>query len=139
MGSLLWLSEDTRPDTSCAVPRVAKFMSNPGMGHWKAVKQILRYLKGTMDRKVVYNGKSNIDIIGYDKAECNVTPNLSPNDSRRQRKQDALRMLTGALTLTPDGLIPGMTSNSLLYLPRYSMSLYAPSSMNSPNTFPLLF
>jgi hypothetical protein len=42
-----------------------------------------------MDRKIVYNGKSNIDIIGYDKGECNVTPNLNPNDSRRKRKLDA--------------------------------------------------
>ena len=89
VGSLLWLSNGTRPDISYAVSQVAKYMSNPGMEHWKAVKRILRYLKGTMDRKIVYNGKSNIDIIGYDKGECNVTPNLNPNDSRRKRKLDA--------------------------------------------------
>ena len=59
VGSLLWLSNGTRPDISYAVSQVAKYMSNSGMEHWKAVKRILRYLNGTMDRKIVYNGKSN--------------------------------------------------------------------------------
>ena len=57
VGSLLWLSNGTRPDISYAVSQVAKYMSDPGMEHWKAVKRILRYLKGSMDRKIVYNGK----------------------------------------------------------------------------------
>ena len=53
MGSLLWLSNVTRPDISYAVSQVSKYKSNPGMEHWKAFKRILRYLKGTMDRKIV--------------------------------------------------------------------------------------
>ena len=64
-------------------------MSNLGMDYWKAVEWILRYLKGTMNHEIVYNFKSNIDIIGYDKGKRNVTPNLNPNDSCKKRKLDA--------------------------------------------------
>ena len=37
----------TRPEISYNVNKVCQFMSNPLESHWKAVKRILRYLKGT--------------------------------------------------------------------------------------------
>jgi histone deacetylase 1/2 len=38
----------TRPDIAFSVNKVCQFMANPLDSHWKAVKRILRYLKGTM-------------------------------------------------------------------------------------------
>lgn len=38
----------TRPDISFAVNKVCQFMANPLEPHWKAVKRILRYLKGSL-------------------------------------------------------------------------------------------
>jgi histone deacetylase 1/2 len=38
----------TRPDIAFSVNKVCQFMSQPLESHWKAVKRILRYLKGTM-------------------------------------------------------------------------------------------
>ncbi|KAK2412680.1 putative mitochondrial protein [Trifolium repens] len=38
----------TRPDIAFSVNRVCQFMANPLESHWKAVKRILRYLKGTL-------------------------------------------------------------------------------------------
>lgn len=38
----------TRPDITYSVNKVCQFMSNPLETHWKAVKRILRYLKGTI-------------------------------------------------------------------------------------------
>lgn len=38
----------TRPEISFSVSRVCQYMHNPTMDHWKAVKRILRYLKGTL-------------------------------------------------------------------------------------------
>lgn len=38
----------TRPDISFAVNRLAQFMASPTESHWQDVKQILRYLKGTL-------------------------------------------------------------------------------------------
>ncbi|GAU39478.1 hypothetical protein TSUD_159100 [Trifolium subterraneum] len=38
----------TRPDIAYSVNKVCQFMSHPLESHWKAVKRILRYLKGTI-------------------------------------------------------------------------------------------
>ena len=38
----------TRPEFSYSVNKVCQFMSQPLESHWTAVKQILRYLKGTI-------------------------------------------------------------------------------------------
>jgi histone deacetylase 1/2 len=39
----------TRPDIAFSVNKVCQFMSQPLESHWKAVKRILCYLKGTLD------------------------------------------------------------------------------------------
>ncbi|PNX93512.1 histone deacetylase, partial [Trifolium pratense] len=39
----------TRPDISYSVNKVCQFMAHPLESHWKAVKRILRYLKGTLN------------------------------------------------------------------------------------------
>jgi histone deacetylase 1/2 len=39
----------TRPDIAFSVNKVCQFMSQPLESHWKAVKRILRYLKGTLN------------------------------------------------------------------------------------------
>jgi hypothetical protein len=54
VGSLMYLATMTRPDIAFTVGVLARFNSNPGMAHWKAVKHLLRYLKGTMDLKLAY-------------------------------------------------------------------------------------
>ena len=47
IGSLLYLSLCTRPDISSAVNILSRYVSNPGMLHWQAVKFLVRYLLGT--------------------------------------------------------------------------------------------
>jgi len=54
VGALMYLAITTRPDITNAVSILARFNSNPGPTHWKAVKHLFRYLKGTMDLKLVY-------------------------------------------------------------------------------------
>jgi histone deacetylase 1/2 len=39
----------TRPDISFSVNKVCQFMAHPLESHWRAVKRILRYLKGTIN------------------------------------------------------------------------------------------
>ncbi|XP_072090472.1 secreted RxLR effector protein 161-like [Arachis hypogaea] len=58
VGSLMYAMVCTRPDISQAVSVVSRFMANPGKAHWKAVKWILRYLKGTIDTGLCFSGKS---------------------------------------------------------------------------------
>ncbi|KAL2253255.1 UNVERIFIED_CONTAM: Retrovirus-related Pol polyprotein from transposon TNT 1-94 [Sesamum indicum] len=64
IGSLLYAMICTRPDIAHAVGVVSRFMSNPGVMHWEAVKWILRYLRGTKDRALVF-GKGKITLFGF--------------------------------------------------------------------------
>jgi hypothetical protein len=59
VGSLMYLALATRPDIAYAVGVLARFNSNPGPSHWKGVKHLLRYLKGTSDFKLVYGPHSD--------------------------------------------------------------------------------
>lgn len=54
--SLMYAMICTRPDISHAVGVVSRYMSNPGLNHWNAVKWILRYLAGTKDMGLCYTG-----------------------------------------------------------------------------------
>ncbi|GJX43651.1 putative RNA-directed DNA polymerase [Tanacetum coccineum] len=38
---------------------------NPGEGHWPAVKNILKYLRNTKDRLLVYGGEEELRVTGY--------------------------------------------------------------------------
>jgi hypothetical protein len=54
VGSLMYLAITSRPDIAYSVGVLARFNSNPGPLHWKAVEHLLCYCKGTMDLKLVY-------------------------------------------------------------------------------------
>jgi hypothetical protein len=59
VGALMYLAITTRPDITNAVSILARFNSNPGPTHWKAVKHLFRYLKGTIDLKLTYKPDPN--------------------------------------------------------------------------------
>ncbi|XP_073967102.1 uncharacterized protein [Choristoneura fumiferana] len=54
IGSLMYLSVATRPDITNTVVKLAQFVSNPNLSHWKAAKRVLRYLKGTANYGLNY-------------------------------------------------------------------------------------
>ena len=56
VGALMYLAIATRPDIAYSVGVLARFSKNPGLQHWKAVKHLFRYLKGTLDYKLTYSG-----------------------------------------------------------------------------------
>ena len=64
IGSLLFLSQISRPDIYYAVNVLSQFNSNSGIKHWQAVKRVMRYIKGTLSSKIEYS-KSNEGIFGY--------------------------------------------------------------------------
>jgi len=41
------------------VSLVSRFMANPGKAHWQALKWILRYIRGSLGRVLVYGGARN--------------------------------------------------------------------------------
>ncbi|RVW63069.1 Retrovirus-related Pol polyprotein from transposon RE1 [Vitis vinifera] len=68
IGSLLYLTA-SRPDIMYSVCLCARFQSCPKESHLSAVKQILRYLKGTMDISLWYPKGDNFELIGYSDAD----------------------------------------------------------------------
>ena len=54
VGNLMYVMLCTRPDICYAAGIVSRYQSNPGMGHWIAVKHILKYLRRTRDYMFVY-------------------------------------------------------------------------------------
>ena len=54
VGSLFYLAVATRPDIAKTVGVLARFSKSPGKQHWKAVKHLFRYIKGTLDYKLTF-------------------------------------------------------------------------------------
>jgi hypothetical protein len=50
-----FISSWSRPDITFACNKLCKFMANPGEAHIKALKHLLRYLKGTLDLSLSYD------------------------------------------------------------------------------------
>ena len=47
IGSLLWVSNGTRPDITYSVNTLTKVTSNPGLIHWRAALRVLGFLNST--------------------------------------------------------------------------------------------
>ena len=69
VGILMYAMMCTCPGICYAVCLISRFQSNPGQKHWMAVKRILRYLKGTSDYMLCYQGKNDLRLIGYSDAD----------------------------------------------------------------------
>jgi len=63
-GSLVYLTA-SRPNIQFGVCLCARFQSNPKESHFKAAKQILKYLKGTTNVGLWYPNESNIVLSGF--------------------------------------------------------------------------
>ena len=53
IGSLMYAMLCTRPDIAYAVSLTSRYQSDPGVDHWTAVKNILKYLRRTMDMVIL--------------------------------------------------------------------------------------
>lgn len=67
IGSLMYVSNRTRPDIAFAVGRLSRYTSNPNKLHWTALEMVFRYLRGTLDYCLHYSGYPNV-IEGYSDA-----------------------------------------------------------------------
>jgi len=55
----------TRPDIAFIVGVLGRYLSNPGMDHWRAAKRVMRYLKKTRDYMLTCRKSDSLEIIGY--------------------------------------------------------------------------
>nr|GEX11236.1 zinc finger, CCHC-type [Tanacetum cinerariifolium] len=52
------------PDIAFVVGKLSRYTSNPGTQHWQAIQRALKYLKKTMDYRMVYSGYPSV-LEGY--------------------------------------------------------------------------
>lgn len=79
VGTLIYLSH-TRPDTACVVGVVSRFMHQLQIHHMTAVTRILRCLKGTSNRGIIFRKNDHLDLLSYIDAD-----QAGDRDSRRQK------------------------------------------------------
>jgi hypothetical protein len=68
VGKLIYLSH-TRPDIAYAVSVVSQFMHNPRQPHMDAVERILRYLKSSPGKGLLFSKHGHLGVDGYTDAD----------------------------------------------------------------------
>jgi len=92
VGSLMYLMIGSRPDIAYAVVKLSQQTASPSAEHYKAGLHVCRYLLGTKDYRLVYNGKSNNAIIAF-------------SDSDWGQDRENRRSITGNFCLIAHGPI----------------------------------
>lgn len=72
----------TRPEIGYSVNKVSQFMQNPLDEHWKALKRILRYLKGTINHGLTLKACTILSLSGFAVADCATYPDDRRSTSR---------------------------------------------------------
>ena len=93
-GMLLYLSTNTRPDIAYAVSQVCRFGHRPTKKHAGAVKTILRYLKGTMDKGTIFRPSSSFTLDLY--VDADYAGLYGQEDARNP---DSVKSRTGCIIL----------------------------------------
>ena len=93
VGSFMYAMLCMRLDICYAVGIVSRYQSNPGMVHWIAVKNILKYLRKTRDYMLVYSG-GDLNPIGYTDFDFQ-----SDKDSRKSTSRSIFTLGSGAVVL----------------------------------------
>ena len=66
VGALMWPAMHSRPDLAQSVTVLARFCSNPNPTHVALIKQVFRYITGTINKGLVFRGNDTPDDIeGY--------------------------------------------------------------------------
>nr|GEU75737.1 zinc finger, CCHC-type [Tanacetum cinerariifolium] len=63
-GCLMYAMTCTRPDIAFVMGKLSRYTSNPGTQHWQAIHMVLKYLKKTMDYRLLYIGYPSV-LKGY--------------------------------------------------------------------------
>lgn len=69
VGSLLYLSVQTRPDITYAVNSAANYLAKLTIQRWKTVNRLMRYLKGTRNLGILYRNDGSTEFVGYSDAD----------------------------------------------------------------------
>ena len=95
VGALMYLAIATRPDIAHSVGLLARFSSDPGVAHWKALKHLCRYLHGTKGAKLCYQPDSSVSEAFVTFADADYAGDV---DSRRSTSGMVVKMGSGAIS-----------------------------------------
>ena len=62
----------TRPDLSFSVGMLSRYMQGPKVSHGAALKQVLRYLRGTTSLGLIYKRAAGVELVGFSDSSHNV-------------------------------------------------------------------
>jgi hypothetical protein len=65
IGCVMFLMLCTRPDIAFAVGKLSQYSANPKKPHLEAVKHLYGYLKGTKELNLMFNGNSDLKLVGF--------------------------------------------------------------------------
>ncbi|XP_066477869.1 uncharacterized protein [Tiliqua scincoides] len=91
LGSLMYLSQWTRPDIAMVCNLLARASNQPTQRHWLAAKHILRYLKQTIDMSLYLEPKGDLRLTAY------VDASFAADTETRQSTSGMALFLAGAL------------------------------------------
>jgi len=97
IGSIMYAMICTRPDISYALSVTSRHQANPGLPHWTAVKNILKYLKRTKEVFLIYGRESELVVRGY-------------TDASFQTDHDDLRSQSGYMFILNGGAVSWKSS-----------------------------
>ncbi|GBP07332.1 Retrovirus-related Pol polyprotein from transposon TNT 1-94 [Eumeta japonica] len=69
IGSMLYVSNNTRPDIAVAISILSRKVSNPNENDWNELKRVMKYLKGTKGLKLCVGSKSSLQLKGFADAD----------------------------------------------------------------------
>ena len=104
IGSLLYLSVNTRPDIAYPVGVLSRFMSCPTQRHWEAGKRVLRYLQGTAGKALCFRSadgshKEVVQRMHAMKADLYTDADFASDIDQRRSTSGVVLMLNGTAVL----------------------------------------
>ena len=91
----MYLAVASRPDIAHSVGLLARFSTNPGIAHWKALKHLCRYVQGSKEMKLCYSPDPSTPerFVAYANADFG-----GDLDGRRSTSGMVVKMGTGAIS-----------------------------------------
>ena len=74
IGSLIYACILTRPDIAFALGRLSQYLSDPAKHHRQALKNLLRYIRSTIDEGLVFSASGSQTITGFSDSDYAMDP-----------------------------------------------------------------
>jgi hypothetical protein len=111
VGSLVYLAITCRPDIAYAVGILSRYMQSPAPVHWEGVKNVMRYLKGTMELGLTYGG-SNVNQLNKDILYAYCDSDWAGDRQSRRSLSGYILMLNGGPVQWKSQLQPTVAQSS---------------------------